>query len=282
MPYWLDKRIYTGGFNNVSKLSGGRVKFKYKVFLGGEEITTQSLDEQPWIVNLWNGERSELDVTIPPGWVYEQTDIAVELYFWEDLERSGYSGFQYSSICFGQNGFGDFVWPGIDIVYDLTREITEPNNVTISEDGFNWTEGRILPLSGRLALREQEAWQGRTEGTYTIATSDYSADMVTGFFPAGSNHLAVQLPITENRTNTLQHNVQCSHLPTAIDSYVDPFGHWSENNQVFVERLRPSYDLAENPTGALTDGSETLQTADNFIPLWPGVEPRTLIVTPDE
>jgi len=284
------------------------VRYKYRVYLGDLEITAKPLEEQQWLHPRWQPaggdlamHRQELDISIPDDWEYQKVDLSVQLFFENNTARnnSPTASTEYFAMCFGQNGLGDWIWPGIDVVYDLTHDVRKTHNVTVQ--GLpGLTEGRILPLSGRLAAREKREVTGREAHYYTSAISDelvrgtfsgpdHSVDIVTGFFPSGNNHLAEDLLITDNvdrshdptRHRPFVHSTHdakkkgppCVHMSRAVPPLMQTFGHWTGvptedddwTSQVFVERLR----------------NTNVDVADNFVPLESGVSSREIIVTPE-
>jgi len=283
---WFRNNFTRGGNVTRQNESSFFVKFKYRVFLGEMEITAKPLAEQPWSVNEWGpSSRKELNVAIPPDWTYDKVDLSVELYFENNSARhnSANPTGEYYALCFGQNGLGQWIWPGIDVLYDLTHDVKTPQNVTVA--GLTGlTEGRVLPLSGRLALRDQVEFSGR-DAVYlndsfgepyraTFPGPDHSADVLTGYFPSGNNHLPEDLTVADNMdTGFYRHQVgpPCSHMNRTVVSTVQTFGHWKGVQQVFDERLAVTEPAPNGKGGAL---------ADNFVPFQPGLPSQQVTVTP--
>lgn len=235
--------------------------WKYQVFLGGVDITTQAVADQGWQSGgHWN-ERHILDVTIPKEWEYTAEKIEVVLHFRlaEEVQEAGpITG--YASFCVGQTGCGGWSFMAIDIEYDLTYPLDTPQYVAV--DGLEgFTEGRLLPLSGRLALRDPVAFPAREATELLAAEPAWFGEFVTGYFPGGSNHFSE----FQYRDHMREHRWYEGNVGDNLaglseryaSGYSDEFtvpsaGHWTGERQVF-RKLLMEHGIDERDNASLAD-----------------------------
>jgi len=265
-----DRKYYRAGIagqfrNGPPANEAGRYNqtpWKYQVFLGGVDITTQSVEDQGWQSGgHWN-DRHILDVTIPPAWEYAAEEINVVLHFKlaaeEDEDAAQYRN--RAAFCVGQTGAGGWSFMTIDVEYDLTFPIDTPQLVTVEGlDGV--TEGRLLPLSGRLALRDPVQFAAKSAGTYAVAEPAWSGEFVTGYFPAGADHMPAYQYGDHTRSQrwyeaNYQDNV-AGLLESYFAGYSEPFtvpsaGHWTGEEQVF-RKLLMEHGVDDQGGGSLAD-----------------------------
>ena len=285
--------------------SGARL-FKYRVYLGDVEITAEpDLSKQAWTSTMYGVPR-ELEIAIPEDYEYTGTEqIDVDVYFRQDRNRSTGSRWPYpkgeAGMHWGHNGLGNRYWPRIECVYDVEHDITEWNrdDFAVSIPSELWvgesakaTEGVVLPLSGRLAIRYETEFPGHPAFPVIDvgATPPHTLQIVTGFFPAGNDHVETQQTIDENDvlagTHYTQYMQHAGYRHVRGDPWhaFGPVGHWRQETMQFEEHMITAPKLGNGSGGGLSDTihGKHLQSADQFVPIPRVQTPRRITVEPLE